>query len=164
MSNLAKTIDEKSEVVMQKAQDQMEEWREEINELEEKLSELSGEAQTEYEKQLAKLKVSWQQLETKFSTLQRVDDTQRSAVYADWRDTAVAYNNAFMRTANDIKEFVPLGWLQGFTDKRTMDSEGWAEGFGKRPAGSEGFAEGIGHRGEETSKGWAEGYDKDSQS
>lgn len=163
MSNLTKTIDEKSDAMLQKAQNQMNEWREEIDELGAKLEDLSGEARAEYEKQLAKLKLHWQQVESKFSTWQQADDTRRGVAYADWHDTAVSYNEAFMQTASQMKKFVPLGWLQGFTDKRTQDSAGWAEGFGTRPAGSEGFAEGLGQKGK-NSKGWAEGYDKASQS
>lgn len=165
MSNLSKTVDEKSETVMQKAQNQMDEWREEINELEAKLEELSGEARAEYEKQLAKLKLHWQQVESKFSSLQQADNARRDVAYADWRDTAVAYNNTFLTTANNMKEYVPLGWLQGFTDRRTQDSKGWAEGLSRTaPEDSEGFAEGMGHKGEVESKGWAEGYDKVSKS
>lgn len=165
MSNLSKTVDEKSEAVMQKVQNQMDEWREEINEMEKKVSELSGEAKAEFQEQLAKLKLHWQQLESKFSTLTQADEDQREAAYAAWRDTAVVYNNTFMTTTQGMKEYVPLGWLQGFTDRRTQDSEGWAEGFtDEGPEDSEGWAEGMGHKGKVKSKGWAEGYDKASQS
>ncbi|MAU01923.1 MAG: hypothetical protein CL608_32705 [Anaerolineaceae bacterium] len=165
MSNLSKTVDEKSEAVMQKAQNQMDEWREEINEMEKKVSELSGEAKAEFQEQLTKLKLHWQQLESKFSALMQANDDQREAAYADWRDTAVSYNNTFMSTTHEMKEYVPLGWLQGFTDRRTQDSEGWAEGFTERgPEDSEGWAEGMGHKGKVKSKGWAEGYDKVSKS
>ena len=162
--NLPKRINEMSETVLQKVQNQMDEWRAALNKFEEKLSDTSAETKAAYEEQLAQLKLHWQQVESKFSALQQADDARRGVAYADWRDTADSYHNAFMSTARDMKEYVPLGWLQGFTDKRTLDSEGWAEGFGKRPAGSEGFAEGMGHMREETSKGWAEGYDKVSKS
>lgn len=165
MSNLSKKIDEKSEVVRQKAQNQMDEWRAEINEWEEKLSELSGEAQAEYQEQLTKLKLHWQQVESKFSTMMQADDEKQEAAYTHWRDTAVSYNETIIRTADHMKEYVPLGWLQGFTDRRTQDSIGWAEGFTTRgPEDSEGFAEGMGHKKKVESKGWAEGYDKVSKS
>jgi hypothetical protein len=94
----------------------------------------------------------------------RSKEANRESAYSQWRDTAVSYNEAFAHTTNDMKEYVPLGWLQGFTDKRSLDSEGWAEGFGKRPEGSEGFAEGMGHKGKVKSKGWSEGYDQVSRS
>jgi hypothetical protein len=165
MSNHTKTVDKKSGDMTQKAHHQMNEWREEINEFEAKLEELSGEARAEYEKHLAELKLNWQQVESKFSTLRQADDARRDTAYTDWRDTAVAYNDTFLTTANNIKEYVPLGWLQGFTDRRTQDSKGWAEGLSLTgPEDSEGFAEGMGHKGKVKSKGWAEGYDEVSQS
>ena len=165
MTNIEKTIDEKRKVVRQKVQKQMDEWRAETNEMEARLSELSGKAQAEYQKQLTRLKMHWQQLESKFSNMMQAEDDQREAAYADWRDTAVSYNNTFMSITHEMKEFVPLGWLQGFTDRRPQDSEGWAEGFtDKGPQDSQGFAEGMGHKEKVKSKGWAEGYDKVSKS
>jgi len=164
MTNLPQTIDEKSEAVLQKVQSQMDEWRAALNTFEEKLKEATAETQAAYEEQLAQLKLHWQQVESRFGALQQAEDAQRGVAYADWRETAVSYDKAFMSTVSNMKEYVPLGWLQGFTDKRIQDSQGWAEGFGKRPESSEGFAEGMGHMSHETSKGWAEGYNKTSKS
>jgi hypothetical protein len=165
MTNLPKTIDEKRKMVLQKARTQMDEWREDLNRLENQLSDLSSESgsRAEYQKQLATLKQHWQQVESKFAAMLQGSDEAQEA-YNHWRDTAVAYNQAFMRATKNMKEEVPLGWLQGYTDERTQESAGWAEGFGGRPSDSEGFAEGMGHKGKVTSKGWAEGYDKVSKS
>ena len=158
--------DKKKGAVMQAARNQMTEWRQALQKLEEDIHELPTETRAEYEQKLSMLKLHWQQVESKFTAISQTDPTRQGTAYTHWRETAVAYDEAFLNTTHELKatELVPLGWLQGFTDKRIQDSEGWAEGFGKRPAGSEGFAEGMGHKDKVGSRGWAEGYDKVSQS
>ena len=164
MTTLQETIRQKSEAFAQVAQEKMEQWRNEQNRLEREINELSNDIRLKFEKELAKLKLHWQQVEAKFSSMNRTDAAEWETAQTSWQETAVAYQRAFHQTADEVKKVVPLGWLQGYTDIRTMDSEGWAEGFGHRPSGSEGWAEGMGHKENVESKGWAEGYGRDSQS
>ena len=78
-----------------------------------------------------------------------------------FRKDMFVFRSAFYQTAHRIRdeEKVALGWLQGFTDARTHESEGWLEGMGTQPTGSEGWAEGMGTK-PTGSEGWAEGYNK----
>ena len=165
MSHFPNTKEEQSKRMEQKTQRKMDEWRTGLSKLEQSVNKLPVEMQQEYQKRFASLKLHWQQVESQFTALNRTNVEQREAAYAQWRDTAVSYNDAFVRTVNDMKKHVPLGWAEGFTNERTQDSVGWAEGFtNEGPEDSEGFAEGMGHKEKAESKGWAEGYDKVSQS
>jgi len=163
MTTLQETIREKSDTFAQVAQEKMAQWRSELNRLEREINEFSDDTRTKFEKELAELKLHWQQVEAKFSSMNRADAAGWEMTQTRWQETAVSYQRAFHQTADRVREIVPLGWLQGYTDIRTMDSEGWAEGLGHRPEGSEGWAEGMGHKEDETSKGWAEGYDRAAQ-
>ncbi|MEZ4592850.1 MAG: hypothetical protein R3D55_17150 [Chloroflexota bacterium] len=69
----------------------------------------------------------------------RAGEAEWEQARKDWQKTAVAYQSTFHETADSLRQIVPLGWLQGYTNLRTMDSEGWAQGLGHRPDGSEGW-------------------------
>jgi len=132
---------------LQTAQMRTNQWRDELNRLEEEIKQFPSETQAVYRRNLANLQTQWQQVEAKFKELERASSGQQEIIRSEWQITAEEYQNNFRETAKQImdKENVPLGWLEGFTDKRPHDSAGWAEGMGKQEKGS---------------KGWAEGYDR----
>lgn len=108
----------------------------------------------------AELRALWPQMLTGLTELEQAgDDTWRQAA-ARWLERAEQFTRALNRLLGRPEpEDESLGWAQGFSEQRMPDSEGWAEGMGKRPADSEGWAEGLGHR-EASSHGWAEGYEE----
>lgn len=164
MTDLQETIRRKGDTFAQVAQGKMAQWREELNRLEREIDDLAGDAHAKYLQQLAALKLNWQQVEAKFSAMTRADEAEWEEARQEWQETAVAYQVAFHETADALRQIVPLGWLQGYTNLRTMDSEGWAQGLGHRPDGSEGWAEGMGHKEKAGSEGWAQGYEHVSKS
>ncbi|MEZ4594937.1 MAG: hypothetical protein R3D55_27910 [Chloroflexota bacterium] len=159
MTNLQETIRRKGDTFAQLAEEKMAQWRKELNRLAQEIDELSDDVRAEYFRQLAALKLNWQQVEAKFSAMTRAGEAEWEQARKDWQETAVAYQSTFHETADSLRQIVPLGWLQGYTNLRTMDSEGWAQGLGHRPDGSEGWAEGMGHKEQVGSRGWAEGYE-----
>lgn len=161
MTTKTKEIARKKESFLQTTQVQMNQWRDELDRLEEEIKQLPIDIQAEYCEQSANLRETWQQVEAKLQVLEGAASDQWEEMKSRWQHTSQEYRESFMGTANQLqnKEKVPLGWLQGFTDKRTHESAGWAEGMGKRPEGSEGWVEGMGKR-PSGSKGWAEGYDR----
>lgn len=164
MTTATKHETHERDTYMHNVDERMAHWRQELNRLEQEIENFSDEAQAKFQKELAELKLNWQQVEAKFSTLKPADEDNWESERTHWEETANAYQRSFYKTADRMREIVPLGWLQGFTDVRTLDSEGWAQGQGHRPEGSEGWAEGMGHQEKDGSKGWAEGYDKVNQS
>ncbi|MBK7896297.1 MAG: hypothetical protein IPJ90_15765 [Anaerolineaceae bacterium] len=133
MTDLQETIRHKGNTFAQVAEEKMNQWRGELTRLEREINELDDPLQANYFRRLAALKLNWQQVEAKFSTMTRADEAAWEQARQDWQETAVAYQTAFHKTADEIRQLVPLGWLQGYTNLRTMDSEGWAQGVGPSP-------------------------------
>jgi hypothetical protein len=160
MTTLTNEIAKKKKAFLQTARVQMDQWRDGLNRLDEAIEQIPPEAQASYRKNIADLRAQWQQVEEAFQRMEQAAAERWEKVQSRWQQTAANYKEAFMETANRIdQKEVPLGWLQGFSDKRTHESAGWAEGMGHRPEGSEGWAEGLGKQ-ESKSKGWSEGYDQ----
>lgn len=139
----------------------LDQWEAGINRLEEELHHVDQASQKEYLDQIAVLRQQLKELRIRLQAM--VDGEPR-----EWRESRPAFHQrlgrfrqAFTHTGNKLhqEDQVALGWLQGFTDERTHESEGWAEGMGEQAEGSSGWVEGMGHR-EADSKGWAEGYDE----
>lgn len=139
----------------------LDQWEIGVDRLEEAIHHVKKEAQKEYIDQIAVLRQHLKELRLRLRAIEEGEPKE-------WRESRVAFyqrltrfRQAFLQTANSLvqEDSVTLGWLQGFTEERTHDSAGWAEGMGEMPGHSAGWAEGMGHR-PEGSKGWAEGYDK----
>lgn len=106
-------------------------WQQGIDQLEEEVKQLKEAVQSKYKKQIADLRQQVKKLEEMLNTMKR-DETSISST--QWADTQVAFiilSQSFNRTAFQIRdaEQIPLGWLQGFTDARKKESEGWVEGM-----------------------------------
>lgn len=146
---------------LQTAQVQMDRWREAFNQLVTETHQLSAQAQAEYRKDIADLRIYWQRVETAFTDLESAHDTHWAAAKADWQKKAEEFRLAFMHAAERIQENgdLDLGWLQGFTETLTAESEGWVEGLGKQIEDTEGWTEGMGRQAEK-SEGWTEGYEE----
>jgi hypothetical protein len=63
---------------------------------------------------------------------------------------------SYKRTKEKLIQASCLGWAEGMAQQRTLDSEGWGQGLGRRTGHSEGWAEGMRYQAED-SRGWAEG-------
>ena len=151
----------KTKPSVQEVKAHLSEWQAGVDRLEDEVKQIDKESQKQYADQIAVLRQHLKELRVR---LQAIDEGEPR----EWRESRPAFHQrlirfrqAFMQTANKLhqEDRVALGWLQGFTDERTHESAGWAEGMGEHPEGSAGWAEGMGHR-PEGSKGWAEGYDE----
>lgn len=150
-----------TQATLLEVRDHLDQWETGIDRLEEAIHHVKQEAQKEYYDQIAVLRQHLKEMRLRLRAIEEGEPKE-------WRESQVAFyqrlarfRQAFAHTANslDQEDRVALGWLQGFTNERTNESAGWAEGMGEMPEGSAGWAEGMGHR-PEGSKGWAEGYDQ----
>jgi hypothetical protein len=135
-------------------------WQNGIERLEDELTPFTKEVQMKYREQIAQLKRQLQDLKTRYTAMVEGGDDELLKGQSLFQGRLTSFRESFLETARRIAqedEKAPLGWLQGFTEERTQESEGWVEGMGKRAQNSEGWAEGMGMQGHE-SKGWAEGY------
>jgi hypothetical protein len=135
-------------------------WQNGIERLEDELTHFTKEIQMTYREQIDQLKRQLHELKTRHKAMVEGGDDELLKGQSLFQQRLTAFRESFLENARriaDEDEKVPLGWLQGFTEERTQESEGWAEGLGKRAQGSEGWAEGMGDQGDE-SKGWVEGY------
>jgi hypothetical protein len=139
----------------------LDQWESGINRLEDEVRQVSQEAQKEYFDQIAVLRQHLKELRLRWQAIEEGEPQEWRESHPAFQQRLTRFRQVFMQTANKLhrEERVALGWLQGFTDERTHESAGWAEGMGEHPEGSAGWAEGMGHR-PEGSKGWAEGYDE----
>ena len=156
------TFDNKESYV-ESAQAQMEKWREGLEKLFDETKEFPSEVQAAYRKRIGDLREQLEEVESVFDEMNEADREHWDEASYHWGTAAAQYWHAFSDTTKEIedKHSIPLGWVQGLTDKRTYESAGWAEGFGHRPEGSEGWAEGMAKQ-ESGSRGWSEGYDSQS--
>lgn len=137
-------------------------WHDRLDRLEDELTKLQKEAQITYRSKIAALKTQLNKVETRLQAMAEGDPKEWQLGRQEYEEKFTAFRTEFMKTAEQIKsddETVALGWLQGFSDKRPLDSEGWVEGMGHRTGSSEGWVEGMGHQGSD-SKGWREGYNE----
>lgn len=139
----------------------LDQWESGINRLADEVRQVSQEAQKEYFDQIAVLRQHLKELHLRWQAIEEGEPQEWRESHPAFQQRLTRFRQVFMQTANKLhrEERVALGWLQGFTDERTHESAGWAEGMGEHPEGSAGWAEGMGHR-PEGSKGWAEGYDE----
>lgn len=149
------------EIYIELAQGQMEKWRNGLVKLEDEIKKYPSEVQAAYRREVGTLYPKWEHVQTVFGEMSEAGSEQWEEARYQWGKTAAEYWQKFMTITERIQDkyHVPLGWVQGLTDKRMHQSAGWAEGFGDRPEGSEGWAEGMGKQGS-TSQGWGEGYDR----
>ncbi len=147
------------------ARAQMEKWREGLDKLEYDIKKFPPEVQAAYRREIGFLRSKLDQVETAYDQMSEADSKHWEEARYLWGKKAAEYWQVFMASADRIQseQDVPLGWVQGLTDKRIYQSAGWAEGMGERPQGSQGWAEGMGER-PQGSQGWAEGYDRLSRS
>lgn len=136
-------------------------WESGVDRLEDEVRQVSQEAQKEYVDQIAVLRQHLKELRLRWQAIEEGEPQEWRESHPAFQQRLTRFRQVFMQTANKLhrEERVALGWLQGFTDERTHESAGWAEGMADMPEGSAGWAEGMGHR-PEGSKGWAEGYDE----
>lgn len=152
------TEKQKIQVTITEFQTHLANWQHGVDRLAGEVKQLKKDIQPKYEKQIADLRQQLNQLEGRLAVMKSDVASVSGNNWADAQVALINFAQAFDRTAYQIRdeEQIPLGWLQGFTDARTHESEGWAEGMGRQPQGSEGWAEGMGKQPTE-SEGWAEG-------
>ncbi len=145
----------------QEVGEHLDQWEAGIKQLEDEVDHVNKEFQKEYFDQIAVLRQHLKELYLRWQAIAEGEPREWRESYPAFRQRLARFHQAFMQTANKLhqEDRVALGWLQGFTDERTHESAGWAEGMGEQSEGSAGWAEGMGHR-PEGSKGWAEGYDE----
>lgn len=159
MATIVERMQTTRDQYLQSARLQMEKWRADLKMLAAGAEKQSVEARAAYHEALANLLGLWRKMEAGFEDMEKAGSDTWEQTSAHWQQAADRFTSAFNElTRGDA----PLGWVQGLSDRRIQDSEGWVEGMGERQPGSEGWAEGIGKR-EESSKGWAEGYKKTPQ-
>ncbi|MFO7680508.1 MAG: hypothetical protein R6X34_10690 [Chloroflexota bacterium] len=132
--------------------------------LENEVKHFNREIQAAYQKDINALKRELQDLQARFMAMKEGSEEEWLKGRSQLQERIIKFRKYFMETAERIRhedadKRVELGWLQGFTDERTQESAGWAEGLAGPTEGSEGWAEGMGKQGSE-SKGWAEGYNR----
>ncbi|MFN2137585.1 MAG: hypothetical protein ACK2UK_16610 [Candidatus Promineifilaceae bacterium] len=161
MATVAEKNFENKADTMALATSQMGKWRAGMDRLDKELSSYPQEVQAAYRRDIGVLRNEyWEPVEAAFSSMDKAGQTAWTNAYHEWGRSAATFwqrLNALKLQIEDTHH-VPLGWVEGMTDKRTYESAGWAEGMAARPAGSQGWAEGMGHQGDE-STGWSEGYD-----
>lgn len=156
-----KEHDHENDKRMQEVKEHLDYWQGGLQRLVKEVQYLKSETQNQYQPQIAALEAQLHNLQVRLKAMAEGEPKEWHEGRLGFAEQFARFRQAFLKTAqqiNDSEEKVALGWLQGFTDKRTHESAGWAEGLAERPAGSEGWAEGLGKR-PEGSKGWAEGYD-----
>ncbi len=121
------------------------EWQEGLLQLEKDVAHVKKESQAKYYEQLGILRLQLQDLQTKLRSLSGEMPKTPDYDPVKFRKDMFVFRSAFYETAHRIRdeEKVALGWLQGFTDARTHESQGWLEGMGTQSTGSEGWAEGY---------------------
>lgn len=157
--NKTQEMETEKNATLQQMEKHVARWQEGLDQLEEELKTIRVDARASYEEKIAKLRADWEQVYARVKALEEGsrEEWENAKAYLNQRVTT--FRQDFLKTARRLQteEKVPLGWLQGFTDERKVESDGWAQGLGDRPQGSKGWAEGQGKQ-PEGSKGWAEGY------
>jgi hypothetical protein len=95
--------------------------------------------QAAYKREIGALLLKLDQVETAYDEMNQSGSMQWEETRYLWGKIAAEYWQDFMAIAVKIQDehHVPLGWVQGLTDKRMHQSAGWAEGMGERPEGSQ---------------------------
>lgn len=106
------------------------------------------------------LEAAWDRVLLSYDELEESTASDWEPARANWEQTAEDFRQCYLTTA-DVYWPGPSrpGWLQGFTDHITAQSEGWVEGMGHATHDSEGWMEGMGHATHD-SEGWTEGMDE----
>jgi hypothetical protein len=158
------TNDRESEIVIAINQLKVEliQWKERLEHLKTQIYLIEADTQLKYEQVLDELEEKLHQAQVRLQAMLEGSPKEWYEGRDEFHERYADFRTSFVRTARQINnedDRVALGWLQGFSDERTHDSEGWVEGMGERSVDSEGWVEGMGHRTDD-SKGWVEGYDE----
>jgi hypothetical protein len=152
------------EATMPEIEEHLAQWSVGVERLEKEIHTVKEESQKQYHEQVAVLRQQLRELQIRVQAMREGELSESK----EWQESQSALHErlarlrqAFLLTAQRLhnEEKVALGWLQGFTEERSHESVGWAEGMGVPDEQSEGWAEGMGKRAND-SRGWAEGYDQ----
>ncbi len=128
-------------------------WSDRIERLKAQTITAQPEAKVTYQEQYNKLAARQAEVAQKLQALQQASGDQ----WEDLKDGVEKALTALEESFDQAKKKVGwLGWVQGMTEKREFDSEGWVEGMGHKMGHSKGWVEGMGYQSED-SVGWAEG-------
>jgi flagellar biosynthesis/type III secretory pathway chaperone len=145
------------EIQLKKVEVQLKVWSHRIDRLQAKAKTLQAiENRNGYQGQLNELAQKQVELAQKFQTLQSLNGHNPEALNSDIERTLTMIGESYNRTKEKLVQASCLGWTEGMAQQRTLDSEGWVQGLGRRTGHSEGWAEGMGYQAED-SRGWAEG-------
>ena len=149
------------EATLQEIEEHLAQWTVGVDRLEKEIHTVKAEAQKQYHEQVAVLKQQLKELQIRVQAMREGESKEWQESQSALHERLARFRQAFLLTAQRLhhEEKVALGWLQGFTEERSHESAGWAEGMGEPDERSEGWAEGMGKRSNE-SRGWAEGYDQ----
>jgi hypothetical protein len=109
-------------------------WQNGIDQLEVELKRFTKETQITYREKIDQLNRQLQELKTRYTAMIEGGDAEWMKGQSQFQEKLTRFRQAFLETAQSIAredDKVPLGWLQGFTEERTLESEGWAEGYNR---------------------------------
>ena len=150
-----------SEEYRQKVQARLSGWDEAIVHLEKEVDKTKTEDRDKYQEQVRQLRTQKRAIVDQLDAFITADAQRQQTLKPKLDATIEAFDKRLTKISADLEESggQPLGWLEGLSDKRPDDSEGWVEGLGEDTGESEGWVEGLGKQ-PKNSKGWLEGYDK----
>jgi hypothetical protein len=131
-------------------------WSDRIEQLKAQAITVQPEAKATYQEQYNELAARQAEVVQKLQALQQASGDQWEDLTSGVEKALTALEESFDQVKEKLAQVGWLGWVQGMTEKREFDSEGWAEGMGHKVGHSEGWVEGVGYQSED-SVGWAEG-------
>lgn len=162
MTTKSKNIDERQiDETIEDMEKILNQWQTRLDHLQEEIHLIKKDLQRDYQDQVDNLQQQLDTIGVRLQAISEGDPKEWVEGQSGFNEKLADFSQRFMNVAKNVKsedQLVALGWLQGFSDKRTHTSEGWAEGMGEISEDSEGWAEGMGKQGSD-SKGWLEGYD-----
>jgi hypothetical protein len=146
------------EIQLKKVEVQLKVWGYRIDRLQAKVIAIQAVDGTGSQEQFDELAQKRVELAQKFQALQHLNGDNRAALSLsdDIERTLTMIGESYNRTREKVVQASCLGWAEGMAQERTLDSEGWVQGLGRRTGHSEGWAEGMGYQAED-SQGWVEG-------
>lgn len=141
------------ETYQDKIETELKVWRNRIEQLKAQAITVQPEAKATYQEQYNELAARQAEVEQELQALQQASGDHWEELKSGIEKALTALEESFDQAKKKVGW---LGWVQGMTEKRQFDSEGWAEGVGHKTGHSEGWVEGMGYQPED-SVGWAEG-------
>lgn len=134
---------------------QSKKWEAEIARLEAKAKSLGAQAKAEFHELIGEAQARWHEAEASLMGFGQSSEDEWETIQEHVKQALGNAEDALKRAATATGE--SLGWATGMAESLEEESEGWAEGLGKRGPGSKGWAEGQAEELAGNSIGWPEG-------